>query len=97
MVNEYSLKSDRNKQLSRNFSVYEFACKDKSDKVLISEELVDVLQKIRDNYNKPVNINSAYRSVEYNKEIRGSSNSQHCKGTAADIWIEGCDPVGIAL
>ena len=52
---------------------------------------------IRNHYKKPILINSAYRTVAYNKRIGGSSQSQHCKGTAADIRIEGVEPLQLAL
>lgn len=93
----YSMKRDWNKKLSGHFSVYEFACNDKSDKVLIDTELVSILEQVRAHFGKPVNINSAYRTPAYNISIGGSSKSQHCLGTAADIWIKGVDPIRIAL
>ena len=48
-----------------------------------------VLQKVRDHFGKPVNVNSGYRSPELNKAIGGSTTSDHCKGMAADIEIPG--------
>lgn len=93
----YSLKKDWNKKLSKNFSAYEFACNDKSDKFKVATELVETLQQIRDHFGKPVIINSAYRTPAYNASIGGSSRSQHCMGTAADICIKGVDPIRIAL
>ena len=77
----YSLKKDWNKKLSKNFCAYEFACNDKSDKFLVSTELVEVLQQVRDHFGKPVQINSAYRSPAYN----------------ISIGIKGIDPIRIAL
>ena len=93
----YSMKKDWNKKVSGHFSVYEFACGDNSDKVLIDTELVSILEQVRAHFNKPVIINSAYRTPAYNISIGGSSKSQHCLGTAADIWIKGVDPIRIAL
>lgn len=40
----YSLKTDGSKNLSTNFKIKEFACKDGSDTVLIDSDLVKVLQ-----------------------------------------------------
>lgn len=96
-INTYSMKKDWNKKVSAHFSVYEFACSDKSDTVLISTELIEVLEQIRTHFGKPVKINSAYRTPAYNISIGGSSKSQHCLGLAADIRIVGIDPIQIAL
>lgn len=93
----YSMKKDWNKKLSKNFSAYEFACNDKSDEFKVATELVGTLQQVRDHFGKPVIINSAYRTPAYNISIGGSSRSQHCMGTAADICIKGVDPLRIAL
>ena len=93
----YSMKKDWNKKLSKNFCAYEFACNDKSDEFKVATGLVEILQQVRDHFGKPVIINSAYRTPAYNISIGGSSKSQHCLGTAADIRIAGVDPVRIAL
>lgn len=91
-VKEYSLAKDGEKYLSKNFQVKEFKCKDGSDKILIDSRLVELLQKIRDHFGKPVNINSAYRTPTYNAKIGGAKDSQHMYGIAADIWLEGVTP-----
>ena len=96
MVKTYSLKKDGSNKLSANFVVSEFACKDGSDKVLIDTELVEILQKIRNYFGKPIIITSAYRNDTYNRKIGGVSNSQHVKGTAADICISTVEPAEIA-
>lgn len=83
-------------KLSANFKVSEFACKDGSDTVFISLCLVSVLQQIRDHFEKPVIINSAYRNDTYNKKVGGAEYSQHKYGTAADICISGVSPAAIA-
>ena len=33
-----------------------------------------------------IRINSGYRTPAYNKQIGGATNSQHCRGEAADIF-----------
>lgn len=96
IVKYYSKSKEGNVQLSANFKVKEFACKDGSDVVFISPELVEILQKIRNYFGKAVNINSAYRTPTYNKKVGGATYSQHCYGTAADIRITGIPPKGIA-
>lgn len=95
-VQAYSKTRDGAKQLSTNFKVREFACNDGSDVVFVSAALVDVLQKIRDHFGKPVILNSAYRTPTYNKKVGGATYSQHCYGTAADISIKGVAPATVA-
>lgn len=95
-VKTYSLKSDGNKALSKNFKVKEFACHDGSDKILIDDNTVKKLQFVRDYFGKPIHINSAYRTPTYNKKVGGATSSQHVKGTAADIAINGVPPKAIA-
>jgi zinc D-Ala-D-Ala carboxypeptidase len=48
-----------------------------------------VLQPIRDDYKMPVVVTSGYRSRILNSLVRGSGNSQHCAGQAADFTIPG--------
>lgn len=95
-VKKYSLKKDGEKKLSKNFRVREFKCKDGSDEILIDSKLVNLLQHIRNELGTSLTINSGYRTPTYNKQIGGSSNSQHTKGTAADVCADGVDPLIIA-
>ena len=94
-VKTYSVKKDGNTYLAENFKVKEFACNDGSDTVLISDDLVELLQKIRDHFGVAVVINSGYRTSTYNKKVGGATNSQHVKGTAADIVVKGVDPLTV--
>lgn len=91
----YSKKEEGEKNLTKNFKVREFACKDGSDTVLIHSGLPSLLQKIRDHFGKPVIINSAYRTKTHNAKVGGSPNSQHLLGYAADIRINGTKPKAI--
>lgn len=95
-VKAYSKAKDGQKKLSKNFKVREFACSDGSDPIFISQELVEVLQKIRDYFNTPVDINSAYRTPGKNKAVGGAAYSQHLYGTAADITVRGVKPATVA-
>ena len=95
-VKTYSLKKDGEKQLSENFKVKEFRCKDGSDTILIDDNLPKLLQEIRDAFGRPVTINSAYRTPAHNKRVGGVSASQHVKGTAADIRVQGIPPFAVA-
>jgi zinc D-Ala-D-Ala carboxypeptidase len=48
-----------------------------------------ILQPVREYYGKSVRVNSGYRSPEVNASVGGSKTSDHCKGQAADIEING--------
>ena len=96
VINAYSKAKDGSKTLSTNFKVREFACSDGSDPIFIAQELVEVLQKIRTHFGKPVTINSAYRTPTKNKQVGGATYSQHLYGTAADISIKGVSPKDVA-
>ena len=96
IIHCYSKAKEGNMKLSDNFKVKEFACKDGSDVIFISPELVEILQKIRNHFGKAVHINSGYRTPAYNKKVGGATYSQHLYGTAADIRINGVEPKDIA-
>jgi hypothetical protein len=48
-----------------------------------------VFEPIRLHFGVPIHISSGYRSEALNKFIKGSSSSQHCKGQAIDIDMDG--------
>ena len=48
-----------------------------------------VFQPIRDHFKRPIHISSGYRSKILNNAIGGSFNSQHSKGQAIDIDMDG--------
>lgn len=95
----YSLKADGNKAISANFKVKEFACKDKSDAIVLHESFIrDKLQKIRSHFNVAVTFNSAYRTPEHNRkpDVGGAKDSFHVKGRAFDIVVKGKTPAEVA-
>lgn len=81
----FSLAADGARQLTPNFKVREFACKDGSDPVLIHPALPVWCQAVRDKFGYSFSPNSAYRTVSYNAKIGGAAKSQHCYGMAVDI------------
>ena len=48
-----------------------------------------VFEPIREHFKTPIFISSGYRSKELNELIKGSPTSQHCKGQAIDIDMDG--------
>ena len=95
-VKEYSLKRDGPTALAPNLRVREFACGDGSDAVLIDQELVIVLQCIREHFGKPLHITSGYRTASHNAAVGGSKSSQHLLGRAADIQVKDTPPEFVA-
>ena len=84
----YKSKLGTDYRISDHFTLSEMACKDGSDKVLYSTELMSMLEKLRAYGGFTVHINSGYRSQSYNRKIGGASKSQHTLGTAADIVVK---------
>jgi hypothetical protein len=48
-----------------------------------------VLEPLRVAMNEPIKIGSGFRCASLNKEVGGAWNSQHTKGQAADLCIDG--------
>jgi len=87
----------KTKQLTKNFNISEFRCKDGTDVPDELEnnvqELANNLQVIRDKFcletgvNMPLIILSGYRSLKHNAKVKGAKNSQHLLAKASDITI----------
>ena len=77
--------------LSAHFSESEFACKHCGELPAygISSVLLTGLERLRLRIGRPINISSGYRCPDHNRAVGGVWNSQHVKGTAADIYVEG--------
>lgn len=75
-------------QLSKNFNSLELQCRCRNPECVeqrISKELVDNLQKLRDDYGKSITITSGYRCLKHNTSIGSVPTSQHVPGNAVDI------------
>lgn len=48
-----------------------------------------LLDPIRSKLGKPVRVTSGYRSPEHNAQVGGAKNSNHLRGEAADIAVDG--------
>lgn len=48
-----------------------------------------VLQPLRDAMQEPIKIGSGYRCTNLNQAVGGVANSQHIRGQAADLCIDG--------
>ena len=81
MLEVYSILKNGNHRLSEHFKVREFFCRDGSDPVFIDTELVEILEKIRTHFEKPVTITSGFRTAAYNATVaKAAKYSQHYCG-----------------
>ena len=88
-------------KITDNFSMEEFTRSETAERLGIQnipgnrERLAIVnlcaklLQLIRNAYGGPIHINSGYRCPALNKAVGGVPTSQHVKGEAADLSIDG--------
>lgn len=86
-------------RLSKNFKSTEFDCKGKGccTETPIDEELISIVQKVREHFGVSVKVNSGYRCQVHNARVSGASKtSYHMKGMAADIVVKGVHPVRVA-
>ena len=85
-------------KLSANFNSKEFDCKGSGccSETLVDSKLIEYLQKIRNHFNAPINVNSGYRCEKHNAAVGGASQSKHKYGQAADIVVKGVAPLKVA-
>ena len=88
-------------QLTKNFSLHELTKSETAARydmennpgpaeiANLTELAGEVLQPIRDHFQKGVHINSGFRHPDVNAKVGGSRTSDHCKGVAADLEIPG--------
>lgn len=83
--------------LSKNFSAQEFACRCGCGLCTVVDELVELLQHIRDYFGREVKLNCGCRCLRHNIDVGGAKKSQHLSGKAADIVVDGVSPSDVAL
>jgi zinc D-Ala-D-Ala carboxypeptidase len=75
----------------KSFSPREIACKG-TGSILVNEDALDRLQKLRDTLGVPVILVSAYRSPEHNRRVGGATRSKHMEGVAFDVNMTNHNP-----
>ena len=95
-------------KLSDNFSLMEFTKSQTAERkgiennpneihtIAMAELCLNVLERVRSAFGKPVMINSGYRSPALCEAIGSKPTSQHCDGEAADIEIYGVSNYDLA-
>lgn len=89
--------------LSVNFSRREFHCTGCTPErpcwrggiATVDAVLLRHLETIRAHFGAPITITSAFRCSTRNAQVGGANNSQHLYGMAADIRVQGVDPVAV--
>jgi len=77
--------------ITPNFTYKEVACNNNDELYLDAKVWAHAkhMQELRDYLGVPIKVNSWFRTVEYNKAVKGHVNSKHLKGIATDIAITG--------
>lgn len=88
-------------QLTKNFNIAEFECKDGTPVPAQYfgnvQELAKNLQALRDHIGEPVMITgSGYRTPAHNKRVGGAAQSQHLTASGADINARNYSPKQLA-
>lgn len=84
MYNKVNEKVINNFKIAPHFKLKEFECPC-CNRVMVHPVLVDYLERIREEFGKPVYVNSGYRCVFHNIFVEGVEISKHRVGEAADI------------
>ena len=76
----------------KNFRINEFVCRCGCEmpaeaRQNIEALVAEVLDPVRDEYGKPIYVNSGYRCPKHNEAVGGVPKSQHMVGEAADISL----------
>ena len=76
----------------KNFRIQEFVCHcgcgmPPEARQNIEALVTNVHDPVRDEYGKPIYVNSGYRCEKHNKAVGGVPKSQHMVGQAADISL----------
>lgn len=95
MIHEY--RKGVKVQLLKSFTSLEFDCHGNDCSITyIDDNLVTLLQRIRDHFDKPLIITSGYRCKAHNAAVKGGTNSYHMRGMAADIVVQGVSTAEVA-
>ena len=77
--------------MSEYFKPEEFECHCGCGEKDVNPKLVELLDRIRKSFGKPITIMSGRRCKAHNTKVGGAKESQHVLGNAADIKVKGVD------
>lgn len=73
-------------QITKNFKSREFKCPTCGN-TAYQDKMIDRLQILRNLMGVSIRVTSGYRCKSHNTKVKGSTNSLHMKGLAADIQV----------
>jgi uncharacterized protein YcbK (DUF882 family) len=80
-------------RLSQHFNSNEFKCHcGACELVKPPQELLDVLEDVREHFGKPVTVMSGHRCYAHNLSVGGATKSKHLLGIASDIKVKDISP-----
>jgi uncharacterized protein YcbK (DUF882 family) len=83
-------------KVSENFVRSEFQCRCGCGFDTVDIALIQILERVRAHFDKPVIVTSGCRCMAHNEAEGGAHNSQHLLGRAADIIVANVDPDDVA-
>jgi len=86
-------------KITKNFFSTEMDCKCSNPDcqwTYVDIDHMKKLQRKRTKWKKAIKITSGYRCEKHNKDVGGSSKSQHVQGSATDIQVKGMSPNEVA-
>jgi uncharacterized protein YcbK (DUF882 family) len=78
--------------LGLNLVREDYACKCGCGQDTVDSELAYVLWRMDFHFGKKHHVTSGNRCKKDNDRVRGSKDSQHMEGRAADVWYDGIEP-----
>ena len=81
-------------ECSKHFTREEYACKF-TNLCFMHPEAVEKLEKLREEYGKPIRLSSAYRDSTHPAERTKKHVGYHAKGMAYDLLVYGSDALRI--
>jgi uncharacterized protein YcbK (DUF882 family) len=82
--------------ISVHFNRSEFACKCGCGFDTVDTLLLEALESIRNEFEKPITVTSGCRCASHNFDVGGKPSSQHKNGRAADIKVSSVLPRVVA-
>jgi len=83
-------------RLTEHFTKHELACPC-CGCCDVKRRLVEALEKLREECGDvPIRVNSGFRCEAWNERVGGVPASQHLQGAAADIVVQGMEPIEVA-